>query len=434
MTNRRFFLHIAGALTFIACAAPSMPASAQSLASRVNSAPTSRVQFEFAAKAGVCGDGLSFLSSGNGSSYYGRINIVNGVATQPCSPGPVRVVIDRADGVITNIETVAGPLHPAEGATDLGTVTGRDAADFLMAIATKTDGSAGREAILPAGLADGVDITQSLVTIARDQNRPVDIRRASLSWLARDGATYSDSRASSASDLLLSIARDNNETQALRRSALGLLARVGHGTGIPALIRLATDNSSSWIGQESLRAISQSDDPRARAFLRKELTNAALPDAMLLEAVRAIGGNQATGQDIELLRSTFASTSSVQAQQAILEIMAQRGTAQDTKWISAVARDSRQPVANRRRALQLAARGPGGNEQMLAMYGSMDDPSLKAALIEIYARSKDSASIDKLISIAKTDSDYTLRRRAIASLGRTDDPRAKAALQDITTR
>ncbi len=434
MTNGHLLLRVTGAVSILACAAAPAPASAQSLTSRVNSASTPRVQFEFAAKPGVCGDGLSFLSSGNGSSYYGRINIVNGVATQPCSPGPVRVVIDRADGVVTNIETVAGPLHSADGATDLGTVTGREAVDFLMAIAMKTDGNAGRQAILPAGLADGIDIAPSLTTIARDQNRPIDIRRTALSWLARDDATYSETRTASATDLLVSIARDENETQAIRRTALGLLARVGHGAGVPTLIRLATDNSSSWVGEESLRAVAQSEDPRARAFLRKELANSDLPEAMLIETIRALAGTQATGQDISLLRNTFGATSSERARQAILEIMAQRGTAADTQWLLGVARNASETVAIRRRAIQLAARGTTGTTQILAMYDTMDDPALKGTLIELYAQSKDRASVDKLISIARTDSDYTLRRRAIASLARTDDPRAKSALQELTVR
>jgi HEAT repeat protein len=64
----------------------------------------------------------------------------------------------------------------------------------------------------------------------------------------------------------------------------------------------------------------------------------------------------------------------------------------------------------------------------------MEDPALKQALIRIYGQSNDRASVDKLISIAKSDSNYTLRRLAIASLSRTQDPRAREALQEITVR
>jgi HEAT repeat protein len=431
-SHRHALLGTAGLAVIVACAASPAPSDAQSLAGRIKSASTPRVQFEFVGRSGICGDGQSFLSGGD-NSFYGNVNVINGVSTQPCSAGPVRVVVDRSDDVVTNIETVAGPLHTAEGATDLGTIPGRDAVDYLMAIAKGTDGRASREAILPATLADGVDVAPALVAIARDQNRPLDTRRSALSWLARD-ATESNADVKRATDLLLALAHDENETQSLRRSALGLLGRVGHGAGIPALVRIATDNSASWTGEESLRALAQSGDPRAREFLRTEVRRTDLPDDMLTVAIRGLGGSEATGQDIALLRASFATTPGDRARSAIMQAIAQRGTASDTQWLLQIARDTKQNLQTRRRALDLAARGTAGSAEALAMYDSMDDANLKSALIQIYAQNNDRASIDKLISIAKTDADYTLRRRAISSLSKTQDPRARQLLVELTTR
>ncbi|HEV2643470.1 MAG TPA: HEAT repeat domain-containing protein, partial [Candidatus Elarobacter sp.] len=388
----------------------------------------------FPGRADVCGDGQSFLSTGGGSSYYGRVTIVNGVASQPCTAGPVRVVVDRADGLVTNIETVAGPLHAAEGATDLGTVTGRDAAEYLMSVAATSDGRASREAILPAAIADGADVSAQLVGIARDQNRPLDTRRAALSWIARDDGTESASRVAQATDVLLRVAQDENETQALRRHALNVLGRVGRGAGVPALLRLANENTTSWTAEESVRALAQSGDPRARDFLRKAIQRTDLPDAMLVAVARGLGGSQATGQDIESLRNAFTTLPGERSRTAVMESIAQRGTASDTQWLLGIARDTKQPIETRRRALDLSARGTAGSTQVLGMYDSMDDPALKEALIRLYAQNNDRASVDKLISIARSDSNYMLRRRAIASLSRTQDPRAKQVLQEISTR
>jgi HEAT repeat protein len=406
------------------------PLPAQSLADRVRSAPGARVQFAFAARAGVCGDGQSFLSTGNRSSYYGRVSIVDGVTTQPCAAGPVRVVIDRADGVITNIETVAGPLQPAEGATDLGTVQPRDAAAYLMSIAATNEGRAARDAMLPAAIADGVDVSPQLVAIARDQNRPLDTRRGALSWLARDDDGAPDARVARASDVLLHIAQDENEAQPLRRHALDMLARVGRGAGVPALIRLA-GNGSSWVADESIRALAQSGDPRAREFLRRTLQRSDLSDATLATVARSLSGNQATGQDVELLRNRFATLTGDRARSAILDAIAQRGTASDTQWLLGVARDSRQPLETRRRALELATRNGAGSTSAVSLYDTMDEPSLKEALIRVLAQSNDRASLDKLITIARTDSNYTLRRRAISALSKTQDARARDALAGI---
>ena len=407
---------------------------AQSLASRINSSSATRVQFEFAGRPDVCGDGQAFLSTDGESSFYGQVNVINGVPSRSCTAGPVRVVIDRADGVVTNIQTVAGPLHPAEGATDLGTVSGREASDYLLSLVTSTDGRASRQAILPAAIADGVDVSPALVAIARDQNRPQDTRRTALSWLSRNDAGASAAQTARATDLLLHISRDENETQSLRRTALSMLGRVGRGAGIPSLVQLATDNSTSWVGEESLRALSQSGDPRAREFLRKEVQRNDLSDAMLAAAVRGLGGNEATGKDIDLLRSSFGTMPSDRARTAVLEVIGQRGTTTDTQWLLGVARNTQMSAETRRRALDLAARSTSGRTQAIALYDSMDEPALKEALIRIYGQSNDRASVDKLISIAKNDSNYTLRRRAIASLSRTQDARAREALQEITTR
>jgi HEAT repeat protein len=117
-----------------------------------------------------------------------------------------------------------------------------------------------------------------------------------------------------------------------------------------------------------------------------------------------------------------------------MDVIAQRGTATDTKWLLGIARDVNQSVQTRRRAIELAARGTTGSAEALAMYDKMDDPTLKSTLIQIYAQNNDRASLDKLIAIAKTDSNYTLRRRAIESLSRTQDPRARQALVELTTR
>ena len=56
---------------------------------------------------------------------------------------------------------------------------------------------------------------------------------------------------------------------------------------------------------------------------------------------------------------------------------------------------------------------------------------MKESLITIYGSRTETAAVDKLISIAKTDEDSVLRRRAISRLSTSKDPRAAAALKEI---
>ena len=87
--NRIPAVTVAAAL--VAAAAPCVVA--QSLQNRVNQAPDGRVQFSFAARPGVCGNGRTYYSTGPGN--YNGVFYNDGYRTEPCVPGPVRVVIDR---------------------------------------------------------------------------------------------------------------------------------------------------------------------------------------------------------------------------------------------------------------------------------------------------------------------------------------------------
>ncbi|MDQ2889559.1 MAG: hypothetical protein M3R65_03250 [Gemmatimonadota bacterium] len=328
-------------------------ASAQSLDARINATAAARVQFEFAARPGVCGDGQSFLSTGNGSSFYGRVSLGSDVAMQTCSAGPVRVVIQRADRLVIGIQTVAGPLHQADAATDLGTVTAREATDYLLSIAAHADGRVSRDAILPASLADGSDIAPGLTSIVVDQTRPLETRRTALSSLADNDAS---GRAARTGELLLRVARDENETQPMRRYALNLLARFDHGADVPAIVQLASENRTSWIGDESLRTLSQSGDPRAREFLRSELRRTDVPDAQVATVVRGLGGAEASGRDIELLRAAFSTMTGDRARGTVMDVMSERGSAADIGWLVGIARDSAQSLQTRRHAISLLSR------------------------------------------------------------------------------
>src|SRR5437870_11429773 len=113
-------------------------AGAQSLASRVDNAPDGRVQFTYAARPGVCGNGRTYIQTEPNSytgSFYGNFN--DGTSMDPCQPGPVRVVIDRADKQPVSIQAYVGPTDTPQGTTDLGRVRAQDAADYLLSIASK---------------------------------------------------------------------------------------------------------------------------------------------------------------------------------------------------------------------------------------------------------------------------------------------------------
>lgn len=405
----------------------------QSLARRIAAAPEGRVQFNFDAHAGVCGNGRSYIQTGP-NNFSGSFDDTRRM--DACVAGPVRVVLDRADREVIALHTYVGPLSVDPGTTDLGAVRPSEAVDYLLSLARDAEGRVGRDAIMPAMLADDAPPTSALLQIARDQTRPRETRRSALSWLAQSPAIDAPVPRS-VTEAILQIARDESDNLEVRRSALGVLSRLDQGAGIPPLIELARANLTgdrTWLSKESLAALARSGDPRARDFLRNVVQRNDVPDDVLYAAIRGLGTEYATGRDADLLRSIYPRLTGDKSRDAVLSVVAEIGGADNTRWLLQVARDENTPIGTRRRALMYASRAGVPMADLVRLYDTTIDPQMKDALIGIYAQSGDRLAVDKLLQIAKSDENANIRRRTIAQLSRSDDPRVKEFLKDLIER
>jgi HEAT repeat protein len=405
--------------------------AAQSLADRVTGAAQPRVQFSFAAREDVCGNGRSYYQI-SGNSWYGNFNDAD--RREPCVNGPVRVLIDRAGRDVVSIATFVGPVPEAvPGITDLGRVRSRDAADYLLGLAERGEGRVSRDAIMPAVLADSVDVTARLLAIARNQNAPRETRRSAISWVARP----LDARERAVRDIataLVSIAGEENENQSVRQQALRSLARLEHGAGTVQLLELARDARRSWLAREALSALNASGDPRARQYLREVVRDASMPDEVLASAIRAVGGEYATGEDIKLMRETYPKLPGDKSREAAVAAIATFGGADNVRWLLTLAGNSDQPPNVRRRAVHHAYRGGAAVSELIRIYDETTDAQLKDAIMSTLVESGEKQATDKLMLIAQKDENPQMRRKAINMLGRSSDERVRKFLQDLAGR
>jgi hypothetical protein len=337
------------------------------------------------------------------------------------------VVIDLADRSVIALRTYVGAATTTDaGVANLGTVPPAEAADYLLAVAARADGRVGSDAIFAASLAD-VEISARLLDIARDTGRPIETRYSALSRLVRSDVRQLD-RIGAA---LIQIATNENDAQRIRTQALSVLSRLEHGGGIEPLIRLASGNTTSWTGRESMKVLARSGDPRARQFLRSLVQRTDLPDEVLAVALRGLGGSYVTGQDAALLRSTYPRLTGKSSQNAVLAALASLGGTENVQWLMGIVRDERLPVETRRRALQHASRAGATIASLVALYDATPDTQIRESLIALYARESNKAATDKLVWIARNEQNPALRRRAISALSRTSDPSVRQALQAI---
>ena len=255
------------------------PAAAQRLGARVAAAPDGTVRLSFAARPGVCGDGRNVIALECAGGKCGRGRGWRTIALDrgfdddeveyDCEPGPVRVSLTIRAGRVQSLRTYVGGrwVTPARDApvTDLGTVSARQAVDFLLGLATREDSRAGEEAILPATLADSVIVWPMLLKLARDDRAPGRTRHQAVFWLgqaAGEAATHD----------LADLVDDADVDRDVKEQAVFALSQQPREAGVPALIRIARTHPEPGVRRKALFWLGQSGDPRALALFEELLT------------------------------------------------------------------------------------------------------------------------------------------------------------------
>ena len=230
------------------------PTAAQTLEQRITAVGTGTVRLNFAARAGVCGDGLHHIGMVDADDEW----------EEDCRPQLVRVALQLRNGVVTAVRSyVGGRWRPHPGVADLGTVRPQDAADYFVSLVERRKDISG-DPLLPAVLADSVIVWPSLLGLARNPKLPAKIRRTAVFWLAQTAGA-------AATGSLDSIAGDSTGDLEIRKQAVFALSQRPRNEGVPALLSIARSSPDPELRRSAIFWLGQSQDPRALALFEELL-------------------------------------------------------------------------------------------------------------------------------------------------------------------
>jgi hypothetical protein len=233
----------------------SLPGAAggQTLAQRVAAVGTGTVRLSFAARPGICGDGMHNIREDEGNDEW----------EEDCEAQPVRVALRVLDRRVTGVRAyVGGRWRPGGSATDLGMVRPQEAATYFISLAER--GNLSGDALLPATLADSITIWPALLRLARAPAVPQETRRTAVFWLGQAAGAV-------AARALDSIADDSTGDREVRKQAVFALSQRSNNEGVPALLRIARTNPDPELRKTALFWLGQSEDPRAVALFEEIL-------------------------------------------------------------------------------------------------------------------------------------------------------------------
>jgi hypothetical protein len=222
---------------------------AQSVADRVSAVRDGTVRMSFAARPGVCGDGM-------GSVWIRDARHDNDMR-RSCIGGPIRVAIGRDNGVTVSVRTRVGGEWTASGSeTDLGMIPADDAARFLLRLARELGGRNSDEAMSGAVFADGPDISPELMRLVRDRDVGIETRKQALFWFGQGDAPTRE----------LTALYDNLDNRSLREQFTFVVSQRRDNEAVDKLIDIARNDHDSQIRKQAMFWLGQMKDPRAIKF------------------------------------------------------------------------------------------------------------------------------------------------------------------------
>jgi HEAT repeat protein len=256
-------------------------------------------------------------------------------------------------------------------------------------------------------------------------------RRGACDYVLRRKAVFLISQKSSSrsADILIKTIREDPD-QEVRKQAVFWLAQT-RDPRVPGVLRDLVRNGSRELQKNAVFSLSQLGGGQGQAALRELAGSESTPDEIRSEAIFWIGQHHSTDNG-QFLRDLFKRVRSHELKDKIIfSLSQQRGTGSE-QWLLDIAMDQSETTEIRKQALFWAAQNKSISFDRLAgLYDRTNDTEIKEQLIFGFSQRNSREAVDKLMSIARSDRDKEMRKKAIFWLGQSRDPRVLDFLAEL---
>ncbi|HEX9580331.1 MAG TPA: HEAT repeat domain-containing protein, partial [Gemmatimonadales bacterium] len=401
------------------------PGAAQTVATQIDRVRDGTVRLSFDTRPEICGDGRSIgEDTPDGFVLYSSWNDGYSMQTSDhwmpeCRSGPLRLVVVKSAGRVHELRAAVGVEWRAQaGVTDLGTVAGVDAATWLLDVAARGDGSISRIALLAANAAQGSAVADRVIAMIRNRALRSDVRQAAMRWV--NGMAAREGKADAADRALRGAAADQNEYRDIRdRAVRQLRVTAANDAFLRELYSRLTDSA---VKDRIIRRIAEGRTPESAAWVRALAQNPSERGELRDRALRLM-----TEEPFEVaeVRDLFSRLDSPALQDRLIRTVAEWGRGQDREWVMTVARDTRQALSVRDRAIRVLAER-ADRVELRELYGQLHEVELRERVLR---GAGDAAGEDGrawLRSVVLDPNEHpNLRDRALRTLGDADPGEAR---------
>ena len=287
---------------------------------------------------------------------------------------------------------------------------------------------------------DRVEALNALLQMGSDDALPilkkVLARRDECSEVLRRKAVFlvSQKRGDEAADILMETAK-NDPDKETREQAVFWLSQVNSEKAVPLLEQILKSSTDEGMQDKALFALSQKSGDNAQQALRDYAGREDVSQHLREQAIFWLGQRH-SDNNAKFLRDLFAKTSNNATKDKIIFSVSQTRNDGNDEWLLDQAVNTKNSMEIRKQALFWAGQtGSVDLAKLGALYDKAPEEEFKKQVIFVLSqRGKSSDAVDKLIDIAKNETNRNLRKEAIFWLGQSHDPRALKALQELINR
>lgn len=283
-----------------------------------------------------------------------------------------------------------------------------------------------RSQALSALMQSDPEAAKAMVTriLARRDECSVQLRRSALFLLG-------DRKDDAAIATIAGVAK-NDPSVEVRNEAVMWLGRLPNDAGTATLEEIVRADTGR-VQRTAMSVLASNGSPRAKSAMRAVVERNDAPEALRVAGIQGMGGDRLSADDAAWLRGIYGKTTSARVKRVIVQTIAQAGGEANAAWVGQLIRNEDEPLDVRMSALGIA----GSTMDIAAvtrMYDGSDQRQVRETLISILSSRKEPAATDKLIEIARTGTDPSMRRMAISALARSKDPRANKLLLELVDK
>jgi tetratricopeptide (TPR) repeat protein len=250
--------------------------------------------------------------------------------------------------------------------------------------------------------------------LARRDEGSVCLRRKAVFMVSQHETSETE-------EILLAAARNDPDSE-VREQAVWWLSQVDSPRAVAALDSILRSSSDPVLQEKAIFALSQQDAPKARQALRDFALRGGVSEDLREKAIFWIGQGDDPDR-LDFLKTLYLQIKAESARDKILFSVSQIEGRESERWLMQVAGDVNENIELRKKALFWVGQSDAPGVDLFNLYEKMPSKEMKEQLIFVYSQRDEKAAVDKLLSIAKTETDRELRKKAIFWLSQSDDPR-----------